>query len=69
MVLQDLNLGLQFGMEMKKIKVHTLTDEGTSPKCVGFMRGGGGEEFIANLRVRLGSYILTLHIINVCYKI
>jgi hypothetical protein len=67
MVLQALNLGLQFGMETKKIKVRTLTDEGTSPKCIGFMKGEDGE-FIAGLRVRIGSWILTIHIINVCYK-
>jgi len=34
-----LNLGIQLGMGMKKIKVYTLTEEGSSPKCIGTMKG------------------------------
>ena len=52
MVLQGLNLGLQFDMGMKEIKVYTLIDEGTSPKCIGTMRGEDGKS-LANLRLRL----------------
>ena len=52
MVLQGMDLGLQFGMRMKKIKVYTLTDEGTSPKCIGTMKGED-EESLANLKMRL----------------
>jgi hypothetical protein len=37
-VLQGLNLGLQFDMQIKKIKVYTLTNEGSSPKCIGTMK-------------------------------
>jgi hypothetical protein len=39
-------------MGMKKIKVYTLTDEGSSPKCIGTMKGEDGES-LADLRVRL----------------
>ena len=35
MSLQGLDLGIQFGMGSKKIKVYTFTIEGTSPKCIG----------------------------------
>ena len=52
MVLQGVNLGLQFGMGMKKIKVYTLTVEGASPKCIGIMKGEDGESLV-DLRVRL----------------
>ena len=52
MVLQCLNLGSQFRMGIKKIKVHTLTNEGTSPKCIGTMRGGRRNgESLADLRL------------------
>ena len=37
---------------MKKIKVYTLTDEGTAPKCIGTMKGEAGES-LADLRLRL----------------
>ena len=52
MVLQGLNLGLQFGMGMKKIKIYTLINEGASPKCIETMKGEDGES-LADLRVRL----------------
>ena len=68
MVLQGLNLGLQFDTGMKKIKVYTFTDEGASPKCIKIMKGDD-EESLDDLRVHLGSCILTLHIVNVCYKV
>lgn len=50
MVLQGLNLGLHFGMRIKKIKVCTLTNKGASPKYIGTMKREDGESF-ANLRV------------------
>ena len=52
MVLQGLNLGFQFGMGMKKIKVYTLIDKGASPKWIGTMKGEDGESLV-DLRVRL----------------
>ena len=52
MVLEGLNLGLEFNIEMKKIKVYTLTDEGASPKCIGTMKGEDGESLVV-LRARL----------------
>jgi hypothetical protein len=51
MVLQGLNLGLQFDMATKKIEVYILIDEGTSPKCIGTMKGEDGKS-LANLRMR-----------------
>ena len=52
MVLQGLNVGLQFGMGIKEIKVYTLTNEGTSLKCIGTMKGEDGESLV-DLSVRL----------------
>ena len=52
MALQGLNSGIQLGMGMKKIKVYTLTDEGSFPKCIGTMKGED-EESLADLRVCL----------------
>ena len=52
MVLQGLNLGLQFGMGMKKIKIYTRINEGASPKCIETMKGEDGESLV-DLRVRL----------------
>ena len=52
MVLQCLNLGLQLGMWMKKIGVYILIDEGTSPKCIGTMKGEDGESSV-DPRLRL----------------
>jgi hypothetical protein len=52
-------------MGMKKIKVYTLIDEGTPPKCIGILKREDKESLV-DLRVRLGSCILTLHIVNVC---
>ena len=51
-VLQGLNLGLEYGMGMKKMKVYTLTDEVAPPKCIETMNGKDGES-LADLRVRL----------------
>ena len=54
-------------MEMKKIKMYTtLIIEGASPKCIGTKEDG---ESIVDIREHLRSYILTLHILNVCYKV
>ena len=46
MVMQVLNLRLQFDMEMK-VKVYTLTDEGASAKGIGSMKGEDGESLVA----------------------
>ena len=53
---------------MKMIKVYTLINEGALPKCIGIMKGEDGKS-LDDLRVCLGSCILTLHIVNVCYKV
>ena len=37
---------------MKKIKVYTLTNETTSPMCIGTMKGEDGESLV-DLRMRL----------------
>ena len=55
-------------MRMKKIKVYTLIDEGASPKCIRTMKREDKGSLI-DQRVRLGSCILTLYIVNVCYKV
>ena len=46
------DLGLQFGIGIKKIKVYLLADGGASPKCIGTMKGEDGES-LGDLRVRL----------------
>lgn len=50
MVLQGMNLGLYFGMRMKKIKVYKFIDEGACPKYIGIMKGDDGES-LTNLRM------------------
>ena len=68
MVLQGLNLGLQFGTRMKKILVHTHSDEGASLKCIGTIKGEDGET-LADLRVRLQENVYNLFIstCRLCY--
>ena len=55
MALQGMNLGLQFGMGMKKIKVYSLSDEGAPPKCIGTIKGEDGES-LANIKVHLEEF-------------
>ena len=51
-ILGILDMVLDLGMEMKKIKVYTLIDDEVSPKYIGTMNGEDGES-LAELEVRL----------------
>jgi hypothetical protein len=46
MILQGVNLRVEFSMRMKKIKVYTLTDEGASSKCIETMKREDRESLV-----------------------